>query len=671
MSQVEPGQVIWTPPSSFVEGSNLHRFRSWLITRDGSSFKSYDELWRWSVAEPERFWQAIWDYFGILSDTPATSVRHGEMPDTRWFTGTRVNYAEHVLRAATTGNPDRAAIRHGSEIRSMRETSWRDLASAVRRVANGLRELDIRPGDRVVSYMPNIVETAIAMLATTAIGGVWAAAAPEFGVETVVDRFAQIEPKLIFAADGYRYGGKDFDRTAAVRQIVEAVPSLRTVVWLDYLSPGIAAPETRCGTVGGNALAERDDPGEAFAFERVASDHPLWILFSSGTTGLPKAIVHGHQGILLEAHKSAAFHQNIKQDDCLFFYSTTGWMMWNTLFNALLMDATAVLYDGHPSQPDPAVLWELADRVGATHFGTSPTVTQIMRQQGLRPRDRFAFTRMESLMLVGSPATPESFAWVYENVKPELWVTSQSGGTEFCSGLIGSVPELPVRAGVIEAPVLGVDVDVFDDAGNPIRETPGELVVKAPMPSMPLFMWGDADGKRYRDSYFDEWPHVWRHGDLAQAGRDGWVIFGRSDATLNRFGVRIGTAEIYRTLENIPRIADSLVACIDEPGGGFYMPLFVATRDGAPLDEALRAEIVRRLRSERSPRHVPDEIIEAPGIPFTLTGKRMEVPVRKLLLGMPLAKAASVGSARDPDVLRWFADFAAKAHWRKASAGDM
>lgn len=669
MSEVGPGQVIWTPPPRFVEASNLHRFRLWLAAQLRLRFASYDDLWRWSVAEPERFWQAVWDFFDLMSETAATSVRQGNMPDTRWFGGTRVNYAEHVLRSGTSGDPDRAAIRHASENRPMGETSWRDLASSVRRVAAGLRELGIRPGDRIVSYMPNIVESAIAMLATTAIGAVWAAAAPEFGVETVVDRFAQIEPKLIFAADGYRYGGKDFDRTAAVRQIVDAVPSLRTVVWLDYRAPGIAAPQTRCDTVGWGALAGRDDPGEAFAFERVASDHPLWILFSSGTTGLPKAIVHGHQGILLEAYKSAAFHQNIKQGDCLFFYSTTGWMMWNTLFNALLMDATAVLYDGHPSQPDPAVLWDLADRVGATHFGTSPTVTQIMRQQGLRPRDRFAFARMESLMLVGSPATPESFAWVYENVKSDLWVTSQSGGTEFCSGLIGSAPELPVRAGVIEAPLLGVDVDIFDEAGNSVRETPGELVVKAPMPSMPLFMWGDADGQRYRDSYFDEWPHVWRHGDLAQRGRNGWVIFGRSDATLNRFGVRIGTAEIYRTLENIPQIADSLVACIDEPGGGFYMPLFVATRDGAELDAALRAEIVRRLRSERSPRHVPDEIIQAPGIPFTLTGKRMEVPVRKLLLGMPLAKAASVGSARDPDVLHWFADFAAKAHWREATAG--
>ena len=665
MTEVQPVRMLWTPPASFIEASNLHRFRLWLAQRDGPAFDSYDALWRWSVTEPERFWQAIWDFFGIISDTRPTSIREGAMPGTRWFAGTRVNYAEHVLRAGTTGDPDRPAIRHGSELRPMGQTSWRELAQAVRRVAAGLRDLGIRPGDRVVSYMPNIVETAIAMLATTAIGAVWAAAAPEFGVETVVDRFAQIEPKLIFAADGYRYGGRDFDRTAAVAQIVGAVPSIDTVVWLDYLSGGSSAPRTGRRTLAWEELALGADPGEGFGFERVRSDHPLWILFSSGTTGLPKAIVHGHQGMLVEAYKAAAFHQNIKKDDCLFFYSTTGWMMWNTLFNALLMDATAVLFDGHPSQPDPIVLWELADRVGATHFGTSPTVTQIMRQQGLRPRDRFAFERMESLMLVGSPATPESFAWVYDAVKPDLWVTSQSGGTEFCSGLIGSAPELPVRAGVIEAPLLGVDVDIFDENGNSVREIPGELVVKAPMPSMPLFMWGDADGRRYRDSYFDEWPQVWRHGDLAQAGADGWVIFGRSDATLNRFGVRIGTAEIYRTLENIPQVADSLVACIDEPGGGFYMPLFVATRDGAPLDDALRAEIVQRLRSERSPRHVPDEIVHAPGIPFTLTGKRMEVPVRKLLLGMPLERAASAGSSRDPEVLRWFAAFAERAHWRK------
>jgi len=666
MSDVQPAQVLRTPPAAFVETSSLHRFRTWLTRREGIAFDSYDALWRWSVAEPERFWRSIWDFFEIMSDAPPASIREGGMPDVRWFAGTRVNYAEHVLRPAKTGDPDRTAIRHGSETRPMARTSWRDLASDVRRVATALRALGIGPGDRVVSYMPNIVETAVAMLATTAIGAVWAAAAPEFGVDTVVDRFAQIEPKLIFAADGYRYGGRDFDRSAAVAQIVGAMPGLRTVVWLDYLADGGVAPQTGRETIAWDDLLHGVDPGDGFRFERVPSDHPLWILFSSGTTGLPKAIVHGHQGILVEAFKSAAFHQNIKRGDCLFFYSTTGWMMWNTLFNALLVDATAVLFDGHPSQPDPGVLWEMADSVGATHFGTSPTVTQIMRQLGLRPRDRFAFPRMESLMLVGSPATPESFAWVYENVKPDLWVTSQSGGTEFCSGLIGSVPELPVRAGVIEAPALGVDVDVFDDGGNPVRGSPGELVVKAPMPSMPLFLWGDGDGRRYRESYFDEWPQVWRHGDLAQAGEDGWLIFGRSDATLNRFGVRIGTAEIYRTLENIPQIADSLVVCIDEPGGGFYMPLFVTTREGAPLDDSLRAEIVRRLRSERSPRHVPDEIVQAPGIPFTLTGKRMEVPVRKLLLGMPLDKAASAGSSRDPDVLRWFAAFAERAHWRRS-----
>jgi acetoacetyl-CoA synthetase len=585
------------------------------------------------------------------------------MPETRWFAGARVNYAEHVLRHELDGDPRRPMFRHSSELRTLQETSWADTAAAVRKLATGLRSLGIGPGDRVVAVMPNIVETAIAMLATTSIGAIWSAAAPEFGLNTVVDRFGQIEPKLIFVADGYRYGGKDFDRSGVIKQIIASLASIETVVWLDYLTftaplPDLPRPVVRWGDL----LAGSAVPAEGFQFERVDSSHPLWILFSSGTTGLPKAIVHNHHGILVESYKNTAFHFNIKAGDCLFFYSTTGWMMWNTLMNAPLLNAVAVMFDGHPSHPDPARLWELADQAGATTFGTNPTVTQIMKQQGIVPKHRYSLEHLESVLLVGSPATPEAFAWVYDNVKSDLWVTSQSGGTEFCSGLLCGVPELPVRPGMIQAPGLGVGAQIYNEAGQQVFDEPGELVITKPMPSMPIGLWGDDDYLRYRTSYFDRWPFIWVHGDLAQINsKGGCSVFGRSDATLNRYGVRIGSAEIYRTLEQVDGVADSLIVCIEDARGGYFMPLFVSLAADRTLDDELKAEIVCRLRDERSPRHIPDTIVQAPGIPTTITGKRMEVPVRKLLMGVAPERAFSADAIRNPDVMTWFVEFA-RAH---------
>jgi acetoacetyl-CoA synthetase len=661
-TRIETGQILWTPTEAFKTRSNLHQFELWLKQTRGLEFANYQALWDWSVTEPDAFWRSIWDYFDILSDAPPSRILEGAMPNARWFAGSRVNYAEHVLRGETHGDADRTVIRHSSELRPLTETSWRDLGCRVRKLATRLRVLGIGPGDRVVAYMPNIIETVIAMLASTAIGAIWSTAAPEFGTGTVVDRFGQIEPKLIFVADGYRYGGKDFNRGAEISAIVASVPSIEAVVWMDYLGQTPTLPDLGRHTIRWETLFDGPEiPQSTFAFERVPSDHPLWILFSSGTTGLPKAIVHGHQGILVESYKTAAFHFNIKAGDCLFFYSTTGWMMWNTLMNAPLMDAVAVLYDGHPSHPDPSKLWALADAAGATAFGTNPTLTQIMRKMEIHPNTQHLFERLESVMLVGSPATPDAFGWVYDTVKPGLWVTSQSGGTEFCSGLLAGVPSEPVKAGQINAPALGVAARTFDDHGDEIFDQPGELVVTQPMPSMPLFLWGDTDGARYRSSYFDRWPGIWRHGDLAQINRGGGCfVFGRSDATLNRHGVRIGSAEIYRTMDGIKGVVDSLVVCIEQPDGGYYMPLFVSLSDGATLDDALITTIKTRLRIERSPRHVPDEIVQAPAIPATLTGKKMEIPVRKLLMGHLLADVVSEGAAKDPSALHWFAAFGAR-----------
>lgn len=671
MTGVHTGDIMWQPTADFIARSNLAQYTAWLQRARGLSFDSYQGLWTWSVGNPEAFWRTIWNYFRIISDRQPETIVSGRMPDARWFEGTKVNYAEHVLRHEHSGDPGRTMIRHSSELRPQADISWRDMSAAVRRLATNLRDRGIGPGDRVVAYMPNVIETVIAMLATAAIGATWSAAAPEFGTKTVIDRFGQISPKLIFAADGYRYGGKDFTRTQEIGEIIDAVPSIETVVWLNYLhseqEPPNLSRQTRPwqDVMSGPPVAAED-----FAFERVPSDHPLWVLFSSGTTGLPKAIVHGHHGILVESYKNAGFHFNIKAGDTLFFYTTTGWMMWNTMMNAPLLNATAVLFDGHPAYPDPLKLFAVAEEAQATTMGINPTLTQIMRKAGLVPKDQFALSHLESLVMAGSPSTPDAFAWAYENVKPDLWVTSQSGGTEFCSGLLGGVPSKPVRAAQIDAPCLGVDARIFDEAGNRIFDAPGELVVASPLPSMPLFLWGDDTGQRYRDAYFDIWPDVWRHGDNAQINSDGGCyVFGRSDATLNRFGVRIGSAEIYATLERIPGIADSLVICIEEADGGYYMPLFLALADGQTLDDTLKKDIVTRLRSERSPRHIPDDIIAVPGIPMTLTGKKMEVPVRKLLMGVAPERAFSRDAMKDPALMDWYIQFAqARAQTRKQAS---
>ncbi len=506
--------------------------------------------------------------------------------------------------------------------------------------------------------MPNIPETLIAMLAATAIGAVWASAAPEFGARTVIDRFAQIEPTLLFAADGYRFAGKDFDRADEIRTILAELPSVERVVWLPYLDPASRAPFA-------NALAWSelmDRPAvapNAFAYERVAHDHPLWVLFSSGTTGLPKPIVHGHVGILLEHLKSTGLGQNLGPHTRMFFYTTTGWMMFNALVSALLQGSSVVLYDGHPAHPTPALLWQLAADAGATSFGASPTFVQIMQKIGLVPRERFDLSRLQSVLLTGSPVTPESTAWFYESVKDDLWVTSPSGGTELCAGLVGGCPLLPVYAGEIQTRLLGMDVHAWNANGEDVIGEVGELVVTSPAPSMPLRFMNDPGGARYRETYFEHFPGVWRHGDFIKINeRGGCYIYGRSDSTLNRHGVRIGSAEIYRAVEQLDEVADSLIVCLELPGGAFYMPLFVRLADGSALDDALRARIVAKLRADCSPRHVPDEIHGVDAIPYTLTGKKMEIPVRRILAGTPPEKAASREAMMQPSALDWYVDFA-------------
>jgi acetoacetyl-CoA synthetase len=653
------GQLLWTPSADTVEKSHVMRFIAWLERERGLTFADYEALRAWSVSDLEGFWSAIWAFYDVHAERPYDRIIEGrEMPGARWFVGSRVNFAEHMLRHERVAAPDEAVFLHSSETRALARMTWHELGDAVRTFATSLRELGIVPGDRVVAYMPNIPETAIAMLAVQAIGAIWSAAAPEFGARTVIDRFAQIEPTLVIVGDGYRFAGKDYDRTPVIQEILAALPTAKHVVWFPYLFADRPSPLP--GSIPWTQLS--DGPrvsADEFRYEYVAEDHPLWILFSSGTTGLPKAIVHGHVGILVELLKSTGLGQDLDPSKRMFFYSTTGWMMWNALLSALLAGASVVLYDGHPAHPTPALLWHLAADAKATTFGASPTFVQMMVKAGIVPRDIVDVSNLQGVLLTGSPVSPETTAWFYENVKTDLWVNSPSGGTEVVAAWVGGSPTLPVYAGEIQTRTLGMDVHAWDEAGNDVTNEVGELVVTSPAPSMPLRFWNDPGDVRYRETYFEQFPGVWRHGDFIRINeRGGAYIYGRSDSTLNRYGVRIGSAEIYRAVDGLDEVADSLVVCLELPGGGFYMPLFVKTVPGVVLDDGLRARIAAKLRTDCSPRHVPDEMHAVDAIPYTLTGKKMEVPIRRILAGAIPQKVASRDAMMDPTALDWYVAFA-------------
>jgi acetoacetyl-CoA synthetase len=660
---IAEGELLWAPRKEFAQGSNVSVYMKWLREHRALNFASYQELWRWSVTDIEAFWGSIWDYFKLHSKTPYRQVLDRRvMPGAKWFDGATLNFAEHMLRYEAEAAPGKIVFHHLTEVRPLSTMSWQELGRQVRILATQLRAIGVVPGDRVVSYMPNVPETAIAFLATASIGAVWSSAAPEFGIKTVVERFSQIQPKILFAGDGYRFGGKDFDREAEVRSIAQALPSLERVIWLPHLHSENPLPKLDRAVLWSEVMSHADVPREEFRYEYVEQDHPLWVLFSSGTTGLPKAIVHGHTGALLEQIKLMNFHINLGPDSVMFFYSTTGWMMWNILLAALLTGSGVVLYDGSPVHPGMDFLWKLAADTKTTSFGASPTFVQMMEKANLKPGEQFDLSHLESVVVAGAPSTPETFEWFYRCVKQDLWVTSQSGGTEVCSGLVGAVPTQPVYAGEIQCRMLGMDVHSWSDDGKEVIDEVGELVVTQPFPSMPIFFWNDTHGKRYHDSYFDTFPGVWRHGDFIKINRRGGAyIYGRSDSTLNRHGVRIGTAEIYRAVEQVAEVADSLIVCCETPGGGFFMPLFVRLKPGFKLDDSLTRKIAQKLREDCSPRHVPDRVYEIAEVPYTLTGKKMEVPVRKLLMGWDLAKAASRDAMTNPQAIDYFVKFAAES----------
>ena len=637
-------EILWSPSPERMQRANLTRF-----AESVGVYGPYEELWRWSVEDIERFWGELWRYFDVQADGDAgTVLASREMPGAEWFPGVRLSYAEHLFRGK---DHDALAIQHASELRELGSLTWGELREQVERIAGGLRRMGVGEGDRVVAYLPNIPEAIAAFLATASLGAIWSSCSPDFGARSVIDRFAQIEPKVLLAVDGYRYGGKDFDRREVVARLRGEMPSLEHVVLLPYLGAGEME-----NTVAWDELTAESEPLE---FRRMPFSHPLWVLYSSGTTGLPKPIVHGHGGILLEHLKKMHLHLDAQEGDRVFWFTTTGWMMWNFLVGVLLTPASIVLYDGNPGHPDLGTLWDLAEQAGLTTFGTSASYIATCMKGGVKPPEGRDLSRLGALGSTGSPLSPEGFAWVYEQLGEDTWLFSTSGGTDVCTAFVGGVPTLPVYLGELQARSLGADVQAWDEDGNELTGEVGELVITQPMPSMPVFFWGDEDGERYRDSYFSKYPGVWRHGDWIEITERGTaIIYGRSDSTINRGGVRMGTSEIYRAVLSLDEIVDALVVDVPKPGTEGWMPLFVVLRDGATLDDDLTKRIAARVREDCSPRHVPNEVHQVAEVPRTLSGKVLEVPVKRILMGQPPEQAASRDSLANPAALDFFVELA-------------
>ena len=648
---------LWQPSESFIQHSRLWAFQQWLKKERGLEFQDYPALWAWSTEKPEAFWESVWDYFKVQSSNPYHTVLTSmDMPGARWFEGARLNYAEHLLRHA---GAEETAIFFGNESGDYREISWNELKSKVARLSHYLRSIGVGKGDRVVAFLPNVPESTIAFIAVNALGAIWSSTSPDFGAESVIDRFAQIEPKVLIAVDGYHYNGKPHDKTAVVHEIVAKLASLQKVLILPYLDPDAMERFPAQYTCFNDALT---GSGEFPEFIQVPFDHPMWVLYSSGTTGLPKAIVQSHGGILLEHLKYMAFHNDVHPGERFFWYSTTGWMMWNFVQAAFLMGASIVLYDGSPTYPDFDALWAFSEKVGIHHFGTSAPYLVACMKNDRDPINRYDLGELRSLSSTGAPLPPEAFEWVYAHVKKDLWLCSMAGGTDVCTAFVGGNPWYAVHSGEIQCRALGVSLYACDDEGHPVVDALGEMVIDKPMPSMPVCFWNDVGDQRYRASYFEHFPGKWRHGDFIRinSATDGIVIYGRSDATLNRHGIRIGTAEIYRAVNKIDEVADALIINLEMDGGRHYMPLFVKLREGVILNDELKSRINRQLRTEYTPRHVPDEILEVPDIPYTISGKKMEAPVKKILLKMPIEKSINIDSMRNPKAIDFFVEFAEK-----------
>lgn len=643
-------RVLWRPSAERVAASRLTGFAA----RQGFAPPDYEALWQWSVDHLDDFWAAVWDTFDVRASAPYAQVLTTRaMPGARWFPGARLNLVDQVLRWTGQAPALVAAGEQGEPY----EVSRDELRGLVGALAATLRGLGVQQGDRVVGYLPNAPEAVVALLACASLGAVWSGCAPDIGPQSAVDRFGQLDPVVLLAADGYRFGGKDRDRTAAVGELLDGLPTVRALVQVDVLGAPLLARDGLPVLAWRDAVADRQDP----VVVQLEAEAPLWVVYSSGTTGLPKGLVHSHVGVMLMGLAQLGLQYDVREGDRFLWYSSTSWIMWNTVVMSLMLGATGVLYDGSPLYPAPDRLWRLAADTRATMLGTSPGYLLACEKAGLDPAREHDLSALQAVGVTGSPLPASSFRWVYERVGDDLALHVISGGTDFSAALVCDAPWLPVTEGEMSCRGLGLAVDAWDAQGRPVRDEVGELVVTAPMPSMPLGIWGDDDGSRYRDAYFDVFPGVWRHGDwVTVTARGTAVVHGRSDSTLNRHGVRMGSADVYAAVEAVPEVAEALVLGVEQPDGGYWLPLFVRLVDGARLDDALTARIATAVREKASPRHVPDEVVAVPGIPHTSTGKKLEVPLKRMAQGVPVAQALNLGAVDDPEAVAWFGRYFAE-----------
>lgn len=694
-------QVLWRPTAERVADAGITRYQGWLKQTKGLEFSRYDDLWTWSTTHIEDFWESIWQFAGVIAHSPYQQVLlERKMPGARWFEGATLNYAEHALAfGGKPGNRSAPALIAESEVRDRTEISWGELRLQVGSMAATLRELGLQTGDRAVAYMPNIPETAVAMLAVTSLGGIWSCAAPDMGAVGVLDRFRQIAPKVLIAIDGYRYGGRDFDRREVARELVRQLPSVESVIFLSYLDvhatldlSDIDRPVRLVGF--GKALDRPQEP----TFVAVPFSHPLWIVYSSGTTGMPKPIVHGHGGVVIQSFKAGLLHGDAKPGDKTFWFSSTNWIMWNSTLNGLINGVTVLMFDGNPGYPDTSTLWKFAEREQANSFGTSPAFIALCGKTGIKPGEQFDLSSLRSVGCTGSPLPEEGYEWVYNNVKQDVRLGCISGGTDPGACFLTTSSILPIYSGEMQCRELGIATHAFNDQGESVIDEVGELVVTQPMPSMPLFFWGDEDGSRYFSSYFEQFPGVWCHGDwlrlIPRPEAVTGIIYGRSDSTINRHGIRMGTSEIYRVVEEFADVLDSLVVDLEYLKRDSFMALFIVLRDPAfaaetspkgpapsgsvagnasllsdaktgldamntGVPDALRQAINDAIRTKLSARHVPDGIFAIPEVPRTLSGKKLEIPVKKILLGHDVKKAVNRDSMSNPASIDWFIEFAA------------
>ena len=646
-------KLLWRPSEEVKSSSNLSNYILWLKEQDIFETETYHGLWQWSVDHIEDFWLSIWNYFEVESNNQPRQVlsRH-KMPKTKWFQDTTVNYAEHIFNNKTEAYP---AILFKNEIVGLTSISWNELEQKVASLKNHLEAAGIKQGDRVAAYMPNIPEATVAFLAVNALGAVWSSTSPDFGISSVVDRFSQIEPNILITVDGYSYGGKSFDKTSEVNEIIEQLPTLTEVILVPYLNK--RSKLTFHNTLNWDDTISNTDVN--LSFNRVEFNQPIWVLYSSGTTGKPKAITHSVGGILLEHLKYLTFHNDVKGGERCFWYTTTGWMMWNYIQASLLCGATIVLYDGSPAYPNMDAMWHFIEEAKINHFGTSAGFVAASMSSNSTPGKSYDLNSLRSIGSTGSPLSPESFDWIYKEVKEDVWLASISGGTDVCSAFVGGNPLLPVYSGEIQCRALGCKLEAYNEDGAPVLNQMGEMVISEPMPSMPIYFWGDTNYERYGESYFEMFPNKWRHGDWTEiTDRQSVIIYGRSDSTLNRGGIRIGTSEIYRAVEALDFVKDSLVIYLDKSKQDF-MPLFVVLKEGIDLSDELLKTIKTNIRKAYTPRHVPDEVIQITEVPYTISGKKMETPIKKILLGQSANDVISKDAMRNPGSIEFF------VNWRK------